>query len=89
MSSFGVDDIGDYGDTIEDLRVYQTDNDLNYGVSPFQSVRFNSGGGSSFSGYGIGGSSIEMIGVMNNYVNTYTRSNNIIYSGFEDDLISV
>ena len=88
MSSFGVYDIGDYGDTIDDLRVDQADNDLNYGVSSVQSARFNPGCGSSSSGYGIGGSSIETIGGNDNYVNTLSRSNNIIHSGFENDLIS-
>ena len=88
MSSFVVYDIGDYGDTIDDLRVNQADNDLNYGVSSVLSVRFDSGCGSSSSGYGIGGSSIETIDDMDNYVNTLSRSNNIIYSDFKNDLIS-
>ena len=88
MSSFGVYDIGDYDDTIDDLRVNQADNDLNYGVSSGQSVRFYSSGGSSYSGYVIEVSSIETIDDMDNYVNTLSRLNNIIYSDFEDDLIS-
>ena len=88
MLSFGVYDIGDYGDTIDDLRVNQEDNDLNYIVSSVQSVRFYSSGGSSYSGYVIEVSSIETIDDMDNYVNTLSRSNNIIYSDFEDDLIS-
>ena len=88
MSSFEVYDIGDYGDTIDDLRVDQADNDLNYGVSSVQSARFNPGCGSSSSGYGIGGSSIETIDDMDNYANTLSRSNNIIYSDFKNDSIS-